>query len=341
MIIDLRSDTVTQPTPEMLKAMMAAKVGDDVFAEDPTINQLQEMAAGMFGTEAALFCPSGTMTNQIGLQVLSRPGDEVICHAESHIFWYEGAGLAANSGLQVNPIGHGKTTFSVTEAKAAIRPADDHYPRTSIIAIENTANRGGGACWNQADLVGLQTLVKDNNLKFHIDGARLFNALVAKQEDPKMYGQMFDSISICLSKGLGCPVGSLLLGSSDFIKEAHRIRKRTGGGMRQAGFLAAAGIYALENNIERLADDHAKAAQIGAVLEELPYVKSVLPVDTNIVIFQLTKENSAAEFCDALSKKGIIAMPFGPDKVRFVFHLEITDEMQKELILILQNTTVE
>ncbi len=334
-MIDLRSDTVTKPTQAMMQAMTSAPVGDDVFAEDPTINKLQEMAADMFGTEAALFCPSGTMTNQIGLQVLTRPGDEVICHAESHIYWYEGAGLAANSGVQINAVGHGKTTFSAEEAKAAIRPADDHYPRTSVIAIENTANRGGGACWKAEEIENLYQLAKSNNLGFHIDGARLFNALVANNEDPKQYGKWFDSISICLSKGLGCPVGSLLLGNKDFITEAHRIRKRTGGGMRQAGFLAAAGIYALENDVKRLAEDHQKAQEIGQILEGFEWVKSVLPVDTNIVIFQL-KENNAAAVCDKLKDKGVLCMPFGPDKVRFVFHLEITDEKHEELKQILK-----
>ena len=226
MIIDLRSDTLTKPSTAMLEAMQNASVGDDVYNEDPTVNALQEKAAKMFGTQAALFCPSGTMTNQIGLNVLTQAGDEIICHAESHIYWYEGGGLASNSAIQVNPIGHGKATFTLEEAKNAIRPDDVHFARTKVIALENTANRGGGVCWEMNDIKNLAALAKVNNIKMHLDGARLFNALVAKKDEPLDYGKYFDSISICLSKGLGCPVGSLLLGSTEFIAEAKRVRKR-------------------------------------------------------------------------------------------------------------------
>jgi len=324
MLIDLRSDTVTKPSPAMLDAMHNAPVGDDVYGEDPSVNALQEKAASLFGTEAALFCPSGTMTNQIALNVLSQPGDEIICHAESHIYWYEGGGLAATSGVQVNPIGHGKAAFTAEEALNAIRPNDAHFAKTSIIAIENTANRGGGACWDFKELEKIKAVAQQHHLKLHIDGARLFNALVAKKEDPKQYGSTFDSISICLSKGLGCPVGSLILGSKELIAQSLRVRKRIGGGMRQAGYLAAAGIYALDNNINRLAEDHAKAKTIAEALAKHKDVNFVLPQETNLVIFQLKEANSAASFCAKLKEHKVLASPVAHNRVRFVFHLDIS-----------------
>ena len=286
-MIDLRSDTFTKPTPAMLDAMFRAEVGDDVFGEDPTINKLEAMGAEMFGMEAGLFCPSGTMTNQIAIKVHTKPGDEVICDEVSHVYIYEGGGIAFNSGCQVRTIHGDRGRINAAQVEEAINPDDLHKATTSLVSLENTANRGGGACYAFSEIVAIKNVCNNHGLPLHLDGARLFNALVAKNETPRQYGEVFDSISICLSKGLGTPVGSLLLGKTDFIKEARRVRKKFGGGMRQAGYLAAAGIYAFENNIERLAEDHEHAKKVGEALAQKPFVKSVVPVETNILIFEM------------------------------------------------------
>ena len=266
-MIDLRSDTVTRPTPEMLQAMFSASVGDDVLKDDPTVNALEEKIATLFGMEAAIFCPSGTMSNQIAIKVHTRPGDEVICHKLSHVYYYEGGGIAFNSGSSVCLLegDHGRITAEDVEAH--INPDDIHRPQTRLISVENTMNKGGGAIYDFNELKKIGDVCKRHGLGYHLDGARLFNALVETKESPKQYGELFDSISICLSKGLGAPVGSLLLGSKAFIKQASRMRKVMGGGMRQSGFLAAAGIYALDNNIERLKEDHLRARLIGEELK--------------------------------------------------------------------------
>lgn len=323
-IFDLRSDTFTKPTAEMKAAMFAAEVGDDVFAEDPTINALQEKAAKMFGMEAALFCPSGTMTNQIGLGVHLNPGDEVICHHDYHIYRYEGAGVAANSGAQAYVLQGTETgKFSMDELKNAIHASDSHYPVSKVLSFENSTNRGGGDVWAIDEIKPLANYAKEKGLKIHLDGARLFNALVATGDSPKAYGEVFDTISICLSKGLGCPVGSLLLGTKAHISKAHRLRKRMGGGMRQAGFLAAAGIYALDKHINRLKTDHDMAKAIGKKLEKHAWVTSVKPVKTNIAICNLQEENQTQLMLDALNNEGIMAMAFGPKSIRFVTHHDI------------------
>lgn len=335
MIIDFISDTVTRPSPGMLKAMMTAQVGDDVFGEDPSINELEKIAAGMFGMEASVFCPSGTMTNQIAIKCHTQPGDEVICDENAHIYQYEGGGIAFNSGASVKLIQGDRGRINAAQVKAAINPDDNHKAHTSLVCIENTSNRGGGSCYDFEEIKKIKRVCVENNLHFHLDGARLFNALVAKNETPEQYGEIFDSISICLSKSLGCPVGSLLLGKKDFIKKARRIRKVFGGGMRQAGFLAAAGIYALQNNIERLREDHFHAKQIADAIVEKEFVKTVLPVETNIIIFELNDTITAPQLVEKLKTQNIRGYAIAPNRVRLVVHLDITNEMVEKTINII------
>ena len=312
----------------MLEAMMSAKVGDDVYGEDEAVNALQRHAAEMFGMESALFCPSGTMTNQIGIRVHVQPGDEVVCHELSHVYLYEGGGIASNAGCSVRLMrGNEKDgKFTADELAENINPVDDsHSPMTRLVAIENTTNVGGGSCWEIADIERIREVCDLNGLRLHLDGARLFNALVARDESPKRFGELFDTISICLSKGLGAPVGSLLLGTKEQIAKAHRIRKSMGGGMRQAGFLAAAGTYALDNHVERLRDDHDKAQILGDELSGLNYVHAVLPVETNIVIFDLDDRVNSDHFLDHLRKQSVLGMNLKEKTIRFVSHLDITD----------------
>ncbi len=322
-MIDLRSDTVTKPTPEMLEAMMSAKVGDDVFGDDPTINALEEKGAAMFGQEAALFCPSGTMTNQIAIHVHTRQGEQVICEQGAHIYNYEGGGIAANSGASVKLLEGERGRMNAQQVEAAINGDDPHLAKTSLVSIENTSNRGGGSCYDKDQVELIAQVCKLNGLKFHLDGARLFNALVANDEHPLVWGSHFDSISICLSKGLGAPVGSLLLGSTEFIHEARRIRKRFGGGMRQAGYLAAAGIFALENNIDRLAEDHIRAKKLGDALNDTECIEEVMPVETNIVIARLKPENPVEDLLKKLEANEILAVKFGPQTFRMTTHLDL------------------
>ena len=327
MITDLRRDTITKPSPEMLHAMMQAVVGDDVFAEDPTINKLQEMMADMFGHQEAIFIPSGTMANQIAIKVHTQPGDEVICDKLSHVYNYEGGGIAFNSGASVRLLNGDRGCFTAKEVEFAILSDDSHLANSSLVVIENTVNKGGGSIWDINEIRKIGNICEKNDLKLHLDGARLFNALVETGESAKDYGQLFDSISICLSKGLGTPVGSVLIGSKKFIKKAHRIRKVLGGGMRQAGYLAAAGIYALNNNVAFLKKDHARAKRIGEMLEKMDVVTNILPIETNIIIFNLDSEIATpALFLEKLAENGVLAFPFGFDSVRFVTHLDFNDE---------------
>jgi len=325
-MIDLRSDTVTRPTPGMLEAMMTAAVGDDVLGDDPTVNGLQEKAADLFGMEAALFCPSGTMTNQIAINVHTRPGDEVICHSQAHIYVYEGGGIMANSGASVRLLGTPDGLMDAREVEAAIAPDDIHAARTRLVALENTSNRCGGTCLEFSSVQAIGEVAKRHGLAFHLDGARLFNALAETEQTTRDYGATFDSISICLSKGLGCPVGSLLLGSRDFIDEARRVRKRFGGGWRQAGFLAAAGSYALEYHVERLSEDHAKARLLGNCLADQAWVAEVLPVQTNIAVFTLADPSLETAFLTALQDMGVLAIKLGQGKLRMVTHLDVSME---------------
>lgn len=332
MIVDFRSDTVTKPGKEMLDTMMRAKVGDDVFGEDPSINELEHLAATLFGMEAALFCPSGTMTNQIAIKYHTQPGDEVICEESSHVYQYEGGGIAFNSGASVKLILGDRGRITAAQVQTAIQPDDPHRPHSSLVSLENTSNRGGGSCYDFEEIKKIQHVCKANELVFHLDGARLWNALVAKKQTPLQYGQVFDSISVCLSKSLGCPVGSLLLGKKELIKKARRVRKVFGGGMRQAGFLAAAGIYALNNNIERLEEDHQHAKQIAASLVTSKYVNHILPVETNIIIFETSESITAPELVARLKEKGILGYAIAPNRVRLVLHLDITPQMVEHTI---------
>jgi threonine aldolase len=326
-IIELRSDTFTKPTAAMLDVMMSADIGDDVFVEDSTVNALESKTAKLFGMEAALFCTSGTMTNQLAIRTHSSPGSEVICDAQSHVYIYEGGGIAVNALSSVKPI-HG-LQGKITAEQVALsinNPDDIHQAVTKLVSLENTSNRGGGSIYDFDELKKIKQVCVENNLKLHLDGARLFNALVETNETSLDYGNIFDSISICLSKGLGCPIGSLLLGNSETVKQARRYRKLMGGGWRQAGFLAAAGIYALDNNIDRLIEDHRRAKEIGNMISKLPFVINIYPIETNIIIFELDSSITAIEFVQKMNEKGIKCIAFGKQLVRMVTHLDFTDE---------------
>jgi threonine aldolase len=335
-MINLISDTITQPTPAMLEAMMTAKVGDDVFGEDPSINALEAKAAGMFGMEAALFCPSGTMTNQLAIKTHTQPMEEVICEEKSHIYQSEVGGYAFHSGIAVSLIKGENGIINVENIEAAIKPHYDWLPRTTLVSLENTSNFGGGSYYTIDQVKPIQEMCKRRGLKLHLDGARLFNALVETGESTLEWGAAFDSISICLSKGLGAPVGSLLLGNQHFIQKSRRYRKAFGGGMRQAGFLAAACIFALDNNIERLKDDNDNARKLGEILRGLPYIENIRPVKTNIVIFDVKGPLTAISFLEKVGKEGIKAAAFGPQTVRFVTHLHFTAEMLADVKKTLQ-----
>ena len=323
--IDLRSDTLTLPTQAMKETMLNAGLGDDVFGEDPTVNILEEKLAGIFGMEAGLFCPSGTMTNQIAIKLHTRPQTEVICHKSSHIYLYEGGGIMSNSLASVKLLDGNFGKIDAEAIRHVINPDDDHLPETALVSLENTMNKGGGSVYSLEEIRPIRQLCKETGLKLHLDGARIFNALVYSGERPFDWGKMFDTISVCLSKGLGCPVGSVLLGSQAEIKRARKIRKALGGGMRQAGMLAAAGIYALEHNVFRLEDDHERAVAIAAILQETPFVKEILPVSTNIVIARL-EQISPESFLDELRERNIGAVKFGKDQIRMVTHMDFTDQ---------------
>ncbi|MCB0738719.1 MAG: low-specificity L-threonine aldolase [Bacteroidetes bacterium] len=323
-MIDFRSDTVTRPTQAMLQAMQNAKVGDDVFGDDPSINELQRVAAQMFGMEAALFCPSGTMTNQIAINVHTKPGDEVICEENSHVYLYEGGGIAKNSGCSVRLLKGQKGQITAQQVEEAIRADDQHFPKSRLVSLENTSNKGGGTCYSISALEEIKAVCEKHNLGFHLDGARLFNAMVQTGQNAKKYGELFDSISICLSKGLGCPVGSLLLGTNTFIYHARRTRKVFGGGMRQSGYLAAAGLYALENHIERLKIDHENAAILANSLRKCSLVETVIEPETNIVVAHVANSRAVDSILEILKSKGILAVRFGADSIRFVTHLDLS-----------------
>tara|TARA_R110002020_G_scaffold151396_1_gene328417 strand:- start:417 stop:1430 length:1014 start_codon:yes stop_codon:yes gene_type:complete len=329
MIIDLRSDTVTKPTAAMKEAMFSAPVGDDVFGEDPTVNALEEKAAKLFDKEAALYCPSGTMTNQIAIRLHTRIQTEVIYHKYSHIYLYEGGGIMSNSLASVKLLEGDLGKITADQIKAAINPDDVHAPETTLVSLENTMNKGGGSIYKLDQIKPIRKLCDEMGLKLHLDGARLFNALAETGESPAAWGAQFDTISICLSKGLGCPVGSLLLGSQADIKRARKVRKVWGGGMRQAGFLASAGIYALDNHTQRLTEDHTRARALGEMLLKLAFVSEVFPVATNIVIARLDGI-APEEFLKNLAEKDIKAVKFGSDLVRFVTHLDFGDDQLEE-----------
>lgn len=324
-MIDLRSDTVTKPTKEMLEFMMKAEVGDDVFGDDPTVNELERYGAALFGKEAALYCSSGTQTNQIAINVHCNPGDEVICHEESHIYRYEGGGIMRNSGASVRLLRGNGGRINPADLEFNINPDDQHYPVTTMVSIEDTSNRGGGVVYDFSDIQKISQFCKEKNLTFHLDGARVFNALEVTKIDPLTYGKEFDSISICLSKSLGAPVGSLLLGTTDFIKKARRIRKVFGGGMRQAGIIAAGGLYALKNNVGRLSQDHLRAKELEKIIAEADWIDSVIPVETNIVVGNLKSGYNEIEVVEKLKQVGILCVAFGKGRIRMVTHLNISD----------------
>jgi threonine aldolase len=326
-MIDLRSDTFTLPTPGMLEAMMKAPVGDDVFGEDPSVNLLESRMAALFNMEAALYCPTGTMSNQIGIKAHTQPGDEVICDHSAHVYVYEGGGIAFNSGSQVRTLPGDLGRITAEQVASAINPDDVHRARTSLVCLENTSNRGGGSCYDIEEIRRIRKVCDENNLLLHLDGARLFNALVARKEAASLYGPLFHSISVCLNKGMGCPIGSVLMGSAGFIRKARRIRKVLGGGMRQAGYMAAAGLYALDNHIERLEEDHRHARMIAEALMQTSYVENVLPVSTNIVIAAVKAPWKPAQITEMLRAKQILALPVSPTQFRMVLHLGITPEM--------------
>lgn len=324
--VDFRSDTVTRPTPGMLEAMMQARVGDDVLGEDETVNALQSQAARIFGMQAALFCPTGTMCNQVGIRVHVTPGDEVICHELSHVYLYEGGGIAVHSGASVRLLRGDRGRFTASEVRENINRRDDaHQPRTRLVAIENTVNRGGGACWDIEEIGRIRALCGEQELALHLDGARLFNALVARGEEPRRFGELCDTLSICLSKGLGAPAGSLLLGSAELIARAHRLRKLMGGGMRQSGYLAAAGLYALEHHVQRLARDHERCQALARELSARSFIAEALPVETNILIARLREGVAVEDFVQTLRERDVLTAGMGAGWVRFVLHLDIDD----------------
>jgi len=332
--IDLRSDTVTRPTPAMLAAMSAAEVGDDVYDEDPTVRRLETELAARFGLAAGLFCPSGTMTNQLAIMAHCAPVSEVICEATAHVYLWEVGGIMHHARASVALLPGDRGRLTASQIEGAIRPTNNvHYPTTSLVCLENTHNRGGGSCYAWEELSAIKQVCAAHKLPLHLDGARVFNALVATGQDSKYYGKIFDSISVCLSKGLGAPVGSVLLGSAEFIQKCKRLRKLFGGGWRQAGYLAAAGLFALENNVARLADDHRRAAQLAEALRPLPYVAEILEPETNLLIFRLDESRlTVADFLGRLEAQGIRASGFGGSWVRFVTHLDVSDDMVARVI---------
>ncbi len=336
MIIDLRSDTVTKPTPGMMQAIIDAKVGDDVYKEDPTVNALEEKLAHLFGKKEALFFPTGSMANQAAIKLHTQPGEQLICDKWAHVYNYEGGGVSFNSGVSCKLVDGHRGMITAAQVEENINTPDFyHSPLTSLVCLENTTNKGGGACYDFEEIKKIKKVCETHNLGLHLDGARLFNALVAKKETAKRYGEVFDTISICLSKGLGTPMGSVLIGDEKVMKNAMRVRKVLGGGMRQIGFMAAAGLYALENHIDRLAEDHRRAREIGAVLQQQSYVKEVESVETNIVIFYLKPSENEQQFLNKIESKGIRISAMGQGKLRIVTHLDYTEEMHTRLLEIL------
>lgn len=338
MIIDLRSDTVTKPTAEMLEFMSRAEVGDDVYKEDPTVNELEDRLANLFGMDQGLFFPSGSMANQAAIKLHTQPGEQLICDKWAHVFNYEGGGASFNSGVSCKLIDGDRGMINANIVEASINPPDFyHSPLTTMVAVENTTNKGGGACYEFSELEKIKTVCDIHGLKYHMDGARIMNALVAKNEDPSTYGRIFDTISICLSKGLGAPLGTVLLGTNESMANAMRVRKVLGGGMRQVGYVAAAGIYALDHHIERLAEDHQKALEIALVLKGQDYIKDVEPTETNIVIFYLENHVNEEKFMNYLLEQNIKISNMGHGKLRVVTHLDYTQQMHEYFLEILSD----
>ena len=333
MEINLISDTVTKPTPEMLQAMFNAKVGDDVFKQDPTVNEFERIVADLFGMEAALFFPTGTMANQTAIKLNTNPGDQIICDKWSHIHLYESGGASSNSGVNFNLLDGKRGMITAEQVKEGINdPEFYHTPMSKMVGIENTTNKGGGACYDIEELQKIKQVCVDHNLKYHLDGARLWNAMIAKKQQPKQFGELFDTISVCFSKGLGCPIGSVLLSDAETIHRALRVRKIFGGNMRQSGYLAAAGIYALQNNINRLEEDHKRAKELGQVLEQLAWIEKVAPVETNIIVFSVQPHIKDQEVIEMLKQKGIAISLLAKGKLRIVTHLDYRQVMHEYVL---------
>jgi threonine aldolase len=338
MKIDLRSDTVTQPTPEMLEAIASAVTGDDVYKEDPTVNRLEEYVAELFGMDQALYFPTGTMANQAAIKLHTQPGEQLICDKWAHVYNYEGGGVSFNSGVSCKLVDGDRGMITAEQVEAAINPPDFyHSPLTSLVTLENTTNKGGGACYDFKEIRKIRKVCDKHGLGLHLDGARLMNALVAKNEDPAMYGRIFDTISLCLSKGLGAPIGTVLIGKRDIMENAIRVRKMLGGGMRQVGYMAAAGLYALDNHIERLAEDHQRALEIALVLKSRPWVDKLEPTETNIVIFTLNGQKDEATFMSDMEEMDVRVSNMGQGKLRLVTHYDYTDEMHARFLSILED----
>ncbi|MBW2938024.1 PLP-dependent transferase [Aureisphaera sp. CAU 1614] len=341
MTIDLRSDTVTKPSKEMLEAMLHAKVGDDVYKEDPTVNELEQRVAAMFGADEALFFPTGSMANQAAIKLHTQPGEQLICHEWAHVYNYEGGGASFNSGVSCKLLPGKSGILNAKLVEEAINPPDFyHSPLTSLVCVENTTNKGGGACYDFKTLHEIKAVTVKHGLKYHLDGARLWNAIIEKKEDPRQYGAMFDTISLCFSKGLGTPLGTVLVGTREAMKNAMRVRKVLGGGMRQIGYIAAAGLFALDNNLERLKEDHQRASEIAETLEKQDYVQKVEPTETNIVIFYLNESISEDLFINDLLKRNVKISTMGQGKLRIVTHLDYTEEMHQTFLSILENYNV-
>lgn len=332
MTIDLRSDTVTKPCKAMLEAMFSAGIGDDVFGEDPTVNELENYTASLFGKDAGLFCPSGTMSNQLAIKSQSEHGQEIICDQHSHVYLYEGGGLAFNSGLSVALLPGERGRLNAAQVSAAIRATNVHFPETAVVSLENTHNRGGGSIYSLQEIKAIRKVCDENKLRLHLDGARIFNALVESDYSASDIGKQFDTISVCLSKGIGAPIGSVLVGDAVTLSRARRFRKVLGGGMRQAGFLAAAGLYGLRNNISRLKEDHHRARILGATMASLSVTEEVIPVDTNIVVTRLRNDMPLDKFLKELDSRNIKAAAFGPQAVRMVTHLDFDDDMLEKTV---------
>ncbi|PTX42918.1 L-threonine aldolase [Christiangramia gaetbulicola] len=335
--IDLRSDTVTRPTKGMLQAMMTAEVGDDVYKEDPTINALEKKLADMFGKDEALFFPTGSMANQAAIKLHTQPGEQLICDKWAHVYNYEGGGVSFNSGVSCKLVDGVRGMIKAEQVEESINPPDFyHSPLTTLVCLENTTNKGGGACYDLEEIKKIRKVCDKHDLGLHLDGARLFNAIVKNDEDPKDYGKLFDTISVCLSKGLGIPMGSVLIGKSELMKNAIRVRKVLGGGMRQVGFMAAAGIYALDNHLEQLKKDNERASEIAEVLSSLHYIGKVEPVETNIIIFYLKDAENEKAFMDKLSENNVRISNMGQGKLRIVTHLDYSEEMHHYFLSMLQ-----
>lgn len=333
MTIDLRSDTVTKPTTDMLQFMSDAPVGDDVYKEDPTVNELEERLAQLFGMDQALYFPTGSMANQAAIKLHTQPSQQLICHEWAHVYNYEGGGASFNSGVSCKLLPGERGLITAQEVEAAINPPDFyHSPKTALVCVENTTNKGGGACYDLAELKRIKKVCDTHGLRYHMDGARLFNALVAKNEDPAQYGKLFDTISICFSKGLGAPIGTVLLGNDASMQEAMRVRKVLGGGMRQVGYTAAAALYALDHNIERLAEDHQRALEIALVLKSQSYVKKVEATETNIVIFYLEESLEEEAFLADLKDADILISSMGHGKLRIVTHYDYDQQMHDRFL---------